>query len=106
LCTCQTFRWCHLARQKNGIQAINSLSVYAAPVKFRRCFEAFVDFNLDSAVGRARVGRTGVGWQGAATQLAPASKEAQRRQHAPERLNRVRSADTQLVNDAMVKKVN
>jgi len=47
-----------------------------------------------------------VGWQGATTQLAPASKEEQRRQHAPGRLNRVRSAVTQLVNDAMVKKVN
>jgi len=61
---------------------------------------------LDSAVGRARVGRHGVGWQGATTQLAPASKEKQRRQHAPGRLNRVRSAVTQMVKCVVVKKVN
>jgi len=52
------------------------------------------------------VGRLGVGWQGATTQLAPASKEEQRRQPTPGRLNRVRSALTQLVNCVVVKKVN
>ena len=53
--------------------------------------------NLNSAVGRARVGCPGVIWQGATTQLASASKEEQRRQSMPGRLNRVRSVLTQMV---------
>ncbi|MDP2679914.1 MAG: hypothetical protein Q8O85_14490, partial [Rhodoferax sp.] len=40
------------------------------------------------------------------TQLAPASKEKQRRQGAPGRLNRVRSALTQRVNLIGAKKFN
>ncbi|MDO8319231.1 hypothetical protein, partial [Rhodoferax sp.] len=64
------------------------------------------EFNLDSAVGRARVSCHGVHWQGATTQLAPASKEKQRRQGAPGRLNRVRSALTQRVNLIGAKKFN
>jgi len=54
--------------------------------------------NLETAVGRARVGRHGVGWQGVTTPLVCVSKEEQRRQHAPGRLNRVRSALTHQVS--------
>jgi hypothetical protein len=59
---------------------------------FSHCQEAMI---LDSAVERARVGCHGVGWQGATRQQAPACNEDQRRQRAPGRLNRVRSALTQ-----------
>ena len=62
--------------------------------------------NLETAVGRARVGRHGVGWQGGTTLLATASKEEQRGQRAPGRFNRVRSAFTQTVNVFVVKKVS
>ena len=55
-------------------------------------------FIRETAVGRARVGRPGVGWQGVTTLRACARKEEQRRQRAPGRLNRVRSAVTQKVN--------
>jgi len=54
-------------------------------------------FNLETAVGRARVGRDGVRWQGATTLRAHAREEEQRRQRAPVRLSRVRSAVTQKV---------
>jgi len=51
-------------------------------------------FNLETAVGRARVGCDGVRWQGETTLRAPERKEKQRRKRAPARLNRVRSAVT------------
>jgi len=54
--------------------------------------------NLETAVGRARVGCHGVFWQGATTLRATARKEEQRRQSAPGRLNRVGSVVTQKVN--------
>jgi hypothetical protein len=63
-------------------------------------------FILDSAVGRTCVGCHWVHWQDATTRLASASKEKQRRQGAPGRLNRVRSAVTQLVNLINARKVN
>jgi len=44
-------------------------------------------FNLETAVGRARVGCDGVRWQGETTLRAPARKEKQRRRRAPARLN-------------------
>ena len=62
--------------------------------------------NLETAVGRARVGRHGVGWQGETTLLAAASKEEQRGQRTPGRLNRVRSAFTQMVSAFVAKKVS
>ncbi len=54
-------------------------------------------FNLDSSVGRARVGRWRHVWVGAATQWAPAHKEKQRPQVRCQWLNRVRSAVTHRV---------
>ena len=56
-----------------------------------------LQFNLETAVGRARVGRDAVRWQGATTRRAHAREEEQRRQRAAARLNRVRSALTQTV---------
>ena len=53
---------------------------------------------LETAVGRARVGRHGVRWQGATTLWAYAHEEKQRGQRAPGRLNRVCSAVTRVVN--------
>jgi hypothetical protein len=53
---------------------------------------------LETAVGRARVGRHGVGWQGVTTRQAPACKETQRRQRAPGRRHRVRRALTHWVS--------
>ena len=63
---------------------------------------------LETAVGRARVGRHGVRWQGQAqacpalrlcwTLWAYAHEEKQRGQRAPGRLNRVCSAVTRVVN--------
>jgi hypothetical protein len=47
-----------------------------------------------------------VHWLGATTLLAPASEEEQHRQGAPGRLNRVRSAVTQMVKVAVIKKVS
>ena len=61
---------------------------------------------LETAVGRARVGRHGVGWQGGTTPLATASKEEQRGQLAPGWFNRVRSVFTQTVNVFVGKKVS
>ena len=58
-------------------------------------------FNLETAVGRARVGRHGVGWQGATTRRTAVRKEEQRRQRAPGRRNRVRSAATQKVSSCV-----
>lgn len=63
-------------------------------------------FNLETAVGRARVGRHGVGWQGVTTRQADACKEEQRRQHAPGRLNRVRSALTPGVKQFVAAKMS
>jgi hypothetical protein len=57
--------------------------------------------NLETAVERARVGRDGVGWQGATTRRACARKKEQRRQQAPAWLNRVRSVLTQQVKCAV-----
>jgi hypothetical protein len=53
--------------------------------------------NLRTAVGRARVGRDAVRWQGATTLRAHAREEEQRRQRTVARLNRVRSALTRMV---------
>ena len=54
--------------------------------------------NLETAVGRARVGRCGRVWVGATTLQATACKAEQRPQAWPQRLNRARSAATQKVN--------
>ncbi|GAB3493058.1 hypothetical protein GCM10027399_12450 [Curvibacter fontanus] len=62
--------------------------------------------SLEAAVGRARVGRHGVGWEGATTQPASARKEEQRAQHAPGRLHRVRSALSQQVSVFVARKIN
>ena len=58
--------------------------------------------NLETAVGRARVGRDAVRWQGATTLRAHAREEEQRGQRAAARLNRVRSAVTQEVTFVVV----
>ncbi len=63
-------------------------------------------FNLETAVGHARVGRHGVGWEGARTQQARACKDEQRAQRAPGRLNRVWSALTQQVNSVVVNNIS
>ena len=55
-------------------------------------------FNLDSAVGRTRVGCDGVLWQGETTLRANAREEEQRGQRAPAQFNRVCSAFTQMVS--------
>ena len=52
------------------------------------------DLNLDSAVGRARVGCDAVRWQGATTLRAHARKAEQHRQRDVARLTRARSAVT------------
>ena len=51
--------------------------------------------NLETAVGRARVGRDAVRWQDVTTLRAHVREAEQRRQRAAARLNRVRSALTQ-----------
>ncbi|MFM8898846.1 MAG: hypothetical protein ACKOF9_02730 [Burkholderiales bacterium] len=56
-----------------------------------------VRFNLNPAVGRARVGCDAVRWQGATTLRARAREKEQRGQRAASLLNRVRSAFTQPV---------
>src|SRR5437879_83995 len=61
---------------------------------------------LETAVGRARVGRHGVGWQGETRQRAHARKEDQRSQHAPGRLNRACSALTRKVRLKKTKMLN
>ena len=58
-------------------------------------------FNLETAVGRARVGRDAVRWQGETTLRAPAREAEQRSQRAAARRNRVRSALTQEVRVVM-----
>ena len=50
--------------------------------------------NLETAVGRVRVGCDAVRWQGETTLRAPAREAEQRRQRALARLTRVRSALT------------
>ena len=67
----------------------------------RECYAEPGKIILETAVGRARVGRPGVGWQGATRQQADACKEEQRRQRAPGRRNRVRSAVTQKMNSCV-----
>jgi len=62
--------------------------------------------NLDSSVGRARMGHWRRVWVGATTQRAPARKEEQRPQACCQWLNRVRSAVTQRVNAIEAEKVN
>ena len=52
---------------------------------------------LETAVGRARVGRDAVRWQDVTTLRAHAREAEQRGQRAAARLNRVRSALTQEV---------
>jgi hypothetical protein len=54
----------------------------------------YCSFNLDPAVGRARVGCDAVRWQGVTTLRARAREEEQRRQRTAARLNRVCSALT------------
>ncbi|WP_212742076.1 hypothetical protein, partial [Staphylococcus sp. J] len=61
---------------------------------------------LETAVGHARVGRHGVGWEGVRTRQAQACKDEQRAQRAPGRLNRVCSALTQLLNIFLVNDIN
>ena len=56
---------------------------------------------LETAVGRARVGRDAVRWQGVTTLRALAREAEQRSQRAVARLNRVRSALTQEVRVVM-----
>ena len=61
---------------------------------------------LETAVGRARVGRCGRVWVGATTQQAAACKAEQHPQAWPQRLNRVRSAVTQEVSAVVAQKVS
>ena len=56
---------------------------------------------LETVVGRARVGRDAVRWQGVTTLRAHAREAEQRSQRAVARLNRVRSALTQAVRVVM-----
>ena len=62
--------------------------------------------NLETAVGRARVGRDAVRWQGATTLRAHAREKEQRHQRAAARPNRVRSAVTLRVKLVVGTKVN
>ena len=62
---------------------------------------AGVGIILETTVGRARVGRDAVRWQGGTTLRAPAREAEQRGQRAVARLNRVRSALTQAVRVVM-----
>jgi hypothetical protein len=57
--------------------------------------------NLETAVGRARVGCDAVGWQGATLLRARAREEKQRGKPAAAQLSRVCSAFTQEVNDVV-----
>ena len=59
---------------------------------------------LETTVGRARVGRHGVRWQGVTTTQATACKEDQRSQRAPGRPTRARSALRQAVRCFRTKK--
>ncbi len=69
-----------------------------------RGYHCVVVFNLETAVGRARVGVWQARWQGVTTPQANACKEEQRRQRACQTLNRVRSALTQQVRNFKAKK--
>ena len=62
--------------------------------------------NLETAVGRVRVGCDAVRWQDATTLRAPAREAEQRRQRAAARLTRVRSALTSKRKANEVRKVN
>ncbi|GAB2903175.1 hypothetical protein GCM10027046_35610 [Uliginosibacterium flavum] len=66
----------------------------------------FTPLNLEAVVGRIRVGRDAVRWQGAPTQRAFARKEKQRRQRATAWFNRVCSALTQMMRIAVRTKLN
>ena len=61
--------------------------------------------NLETAVGRARVGGDAVRWQGATMLRAPARKEEQRRQRDAALLNRVCSGVTREVTAGVGRKV-
>src|SRR5512139_3168744 len=61
---------------------------------------------LETAVRHARVGRHGVGWEGARTQQAHACKDEQRTQPAAGRLNRVCSALTKRVDSVVAKNIS
>ncbi|MDO9148592.1 MAG: hypothetical protein Q7U52_13210 [Hydrogenophaga sp.] len=63
-------------------------------------------FNLETAVGQARVGCQRVCWQGATPPLATASKKEQRGQRTAWRLKRICSAVTWKVSAAVVKIVH
>ena len=67
--------------------------------------EIEIPFNLETAVGRARVSGDAVRWQGATTLRAPARKEEQRRQRSEALLNRVRSGVTHEVMAGVGRKV-
>jgi hypothetical protein len=60
---------------------------------------------LEMAVGRAQMGRHGVGWEGATTHRASARKEEQRTQHAPWRLSWIRSAFTERGSDFLARQI-
>ena len=62
-------------------------------------------FNLETAVGRARVGGDAVRWQGATRRRAAARKEEQRRQRDAALLNRARSGVTHEVMAGVGRKV-
>ena len=76
------------------VEKLPALPAVATVKQFRRV-------SLEAAVGRARVGRDAVRWQGATTLRAHAREEEQRRQRAAVRLNRVRSALTQAVKEVV-----
>ena len=74
--------------------------------KYRLKLHFFQTFNLDSLVGRARVGCWRRVWVGATTRKAPAFKEEQHPQARCQRRNRVCSAATQMVNLIKAQRVN
>ena len=80
--------------------------VYGSPDTFVIDEAGVIRFNLETAVGRARVGRCGRVWVGATTQQATTCKAEQRPQTWLRRLNRVRSAVTQKVNAVVAQKVS
>ncbi|MCZ2438600.1 MAG: hypothetical protein LC119_00305 [Burkholderiales bacterium] len=64
------------------------------------------EVNLEAAVGRARVDRAAVRWQGATTLRARAREKEQRRQRTAARLNQVRSVLTRMVTCAVGTKLS